>query len=92
MAALYRCPEGRLGAEGCPTEAEFQELQAFINQAPLKNNCGPQALAARFDGMSAPFAMVAWGRVLLMDEFDLDTALTFAEQWMDHGAVPEEVC
>lgn len=92
VAVLYRCPGGRAGAEGCPSEADMQQLQAFLGQAPLKNNCGPQVLAARFDEMSAPFAMVVWGRVLLMDEFNLDTALTFAQQWMDHEAVPEAVC
>ena len=27
---------------------------------------------------------------MLTDEFDLDTSLTFAQQWMDHGTEPEK--
>jgi hypothetical protein len=46
-------------------------------------------MVARFDGMSTDFALLAWDRALLTDEFDLDTALLFAEQWMEHDAAPE---
>ena len=88
VVALYRCPS----PDDCPTDAELQLLRQFTEQAPpsaVAPQCGSQVIAARFDGMNSPFALVAWGRALLLDEFDLDTALTFAEQWIDHEAVPE---
>ena len=30
-----------------------------------------------------------YDRALMLDEFNLQTALTFADQWMEHVAVPE---
>ncbi len=87
VVALYSCPDGE-----CPTDAELNQLRRFTEEAPLSRvapSCPSKVLAARFDEMQTQFAMVAWGRALLMDEFDLDTALTFAEQWIDHEAVPE---
>jgi hypothetical protein len=91
VVALYRCEDG-----DCPTQAELNLLQRFVDEAPPSSfapQCGTQVLAARFDAMETRFALVAWARALLMDEFDLDTALTFAEQWIDHEAVPERgVC
>ncbi|CAN5791814.1 hypothetical protein BH24CHL5_BH24CHL5_10300 [soil metagenome] len=85
--ALYRCTS----TEDCPSEDEMAELQAFFDQAPTSINqaCPRKVLVARFDQMSTRFALLAWGRALLMDDFDVDTALTFAEQWTDHDAVPE---
>ena len=66
-------------------------MQAFFDQAPDSGNasCPTKVVVARFDQMETPFALLAWGRALLLDEFDIDTALTFAEQWTDHDAVPE---
>lgn len=87
VVALYRCPS----ATDCPTDAEMAQLQAFFDQAPTSANalCPDKVIVARFDQMSTRFALLAWGRALLIDQFDLDTALTFAQQWMDHEAVPE---
>jgi hypothetical protein len=90
IVALYRCSEGQ-----CPSEEELAELQAFFDQATFSVNpgCPRKVVVARFDQMSTRFALLAWGRALLMDDFDLDTALTFAQQWTDHEAVPERgVC
>jgi hypothetical protein len=91
VVALYRCENGQ-----CPSDAELQQLRRFTEEAPASRvnpACTNKVIAARFDGMDTRYAMVAWGRALLMDEFDLDTALTFAEQWIDHEAVPERgVC
>ena len=87
VVALYRCS----GPDDCPTDADMVQLQAFFDQAPNSANpgCGKEVLVARFDAMDTPFAMVSWGRALLMDKFDLDTALTFARQWMDAASTPE---
>ena len=87
VVALYRCS----GPDDCPSDAEMAQLQAFFDQAPVSINpsCPNKVIVARFDQMDTRFAMLAWGRALLVNEFDLDTALTFAQQWMDHEAVPE---
>jgi hypothetical protein len=91
IAVLYRCPGGAVGAEGCPTAEEMTQMQAFFDQAPppTVSSCPKKVLVGRFDEMSTRFAVLAWGRSLLVDNFDLDTALTFAQQWMEHDAVPE---
>ena len=72
-------------------------MQAFYDQAPAppsgQGNCDKEVLVARFDSMTTRFAYLAWGRALLTDEFNTDTALTFAQQWMDAGTEPEKsVC
>jgi hypothetical protein len=87
VVALYRCPS----ADDCPTEAELAQMQAFYDQATFSQNqnCPRKVVVARFDQMETPFALLAWGRALLTDEFSLDTALLFAQQWTDHEAVPE---
>ncbi len=91
VVALYRCPGGAIGAEGCPTQQEMTQLQQWFDTAPAPTlaNCPKKVLVARFDEMSTRFALLAWGRSLLVDNFDLDTAMTFAEQWMEHDAIPE---
>jgi len=67
------------------------ELQRFFDQAPDSGiaSCPKKVVVARFDSISTRFALLAWDRALLVDEFDVDTALTFAQQWMQHGAAPE---
>ncbi len=93
---LYRCPSGTPGSGDCPTQDELNQLQAWFDQAPanrLGTSCPKKVLVARFDQMTTKFAIVAWGRAMLMDQFNLDNALTFAQQWMEHDAVPEpSVC
>lgn len=64
-------------------------MQQWFDDAPANPECGKQAVVARFDGMASRFALVAWGRALLLDEFNLDAARTFAQQWTDHAAAPE---
>ena len=91
VAALYRCPSGQLGVGDCITRAEFEQLEQFFadSPAPQLAACPRKAVVVRFDSMNSDFALVAWNRALMMDEFNLDTALTFAQQWMEHVAVPE---
>jgi hypothetical protein len=88
---LYRCPSGQLGVGECITRDEMAQLEAWYDQvpAPQVSNCPKKVMVARFDQMSSDFALVAWDRVLLMDQFDLDTALLFDQQWTEHEAVPE---
>jgi hypothetical protein len=91
VAALYRCPSGQLGVGDCITREEMAELQAWFDQAPAPTNssCAGKVLVARFDQMSTDIALLAWDRALLFDQFELDTALLFAQQWMEHVAAPE---
>jgi hypothetical protein len=69
----------------------MDQMQQFFEQAPVSSNatCPKKVLVVRFDSMNTRFALLAWGRALLFDDFNLDTALTFAQQWMDHADVPE---
>jgi Protein of unknown function (DUF3105) len=95
VVVAYRCPSGKLGEGDCISEAEFAQLQAWFDgaPAPTKSQCATKALVVRFDSMDSRFAILAWNRALLADQFDLPTALTFAQQWMEHDAVPEpSVC
>lgn len=91
VALLYRCPGGVPGTDGCPTQEELDQLRAWYEQAPAPpaSTCPKKVIAVRFDSMTTKYAMVAWGRALLFDDFELDTANTFAQQWMEHEATPE---
>ena len=83
-----------LAASVCGTDVHIERWDAWAQE-----NFGPPPMTfghemagivvARFDSMDTRFALLAWGRAYLTNEFDLDTALLFAQQWQDHPAVPE---
>jgi hypothetical protein len=52
-------------------------------------SCPNKVLVVRFDSMDTKFAELGWGRALLTDDFDLDRAKLFDQQWREHDAVPE---
>jgi len=88
VVLLYSCKNG------CPSADEMAQMQQWFDQAPTPDpasnqGCTKEVLVARFDSMTTRFALVAWGRAYLTDNFDLDTGLTFTQQWMDHGTEPE---
>jgi hypothetical protein len=89
VVVLYRCPSGQLGVGDCITRDELNQLEAFHAQAPQPpvSTCPSKTMVARFDSMTTRFAYLVWDRVLLVDEFDLDEALTFAEQWMEYDPI-----
>lgn len=91
VIALYRCPSGVLGEGDCISQAELDQMQAFFDQVPDSINpaCPTKVIVARFDSMDTKFALLAWGRALLTNDFDLDTALLFNQQWQDQPAAPE---
>ena len=92
VVMLYRCPGGQPGQNGCPTTEQIAQLQQLYDQAPAvdpSQGCDKELIVARFDSMSTTFAELAWGRALLTDDFDLDRAKTFAEQWTDPGTERE---
>jgi uncharacterized protein DUF3105 len=91
VVLLYSCGEN---GGSCPSTEEMAQLRQFFDRAPKtpgadQCNIPNKVIVARFDGMKSRFALVAWDRVLLMDRFDLDKALTFAEQWIDGPSAPE---
>jgi hypothetical protein len=92
VVLLYRCPGGVPGQQGCPTTDQMTQMQAWYDQAPAvdpSQGCSKEVLVARFDSMTTTFAELAWGRAMLTNDFNLDTAKTFAQQWQDHGTEPE---
>jgi hypothetical protein len=92
VVMLYRCPSGVIGSGDCITQAEFDEMRTWFDNAPpneVAASCPDKVLVARFDSMETKFAQVAWGRALLTNDFDLDRASTFDQQWREHDAVPE---
>jgi hypothetical protein len=91
VVILYSC-----GADGksCPTASEMTALKQVFDGSPTTAGavtCGVpnKILVARFDQISTRFAMVAWDRALLVDAFDAEQALTFAQQWIDAPSAPE---
>jgi hypothetical protein len=59
----------------------------------ISPQCGSKLVVARFDAMATEFAVLAWGRALLVDDFDPETTMAFYERWVDHEGVPERgVC
>jgi hypothetical protein len=92
VVAAYRCPSGVIGQGDCISTEEMAQMQSYFDQAPDSGvaACPNKVVVIRFDQMTTDFAMLAWGRALLTNDFDIDTALTFTEQWMDHDAVPEK--
>ncbi len=91
VVALYRCPSGVLGEGDCISQDEFDLMSQFFNDVPDSINpaCPTKVVVARFDSMNTKFALLAWGRALLTDNFDLDTALLFNQQWADQISLPE---
>ena len=91
VLALYRCPDGQ-----CPSSDVLSELREFVLNGPPTDTaarCGypSKVLAARFDDMATPFALVAWDHVLLLDTFDAQVGLQFAQKWIEQPTLPERV-
>lgn len=75
-------------------EAGIGEVFETANQGPVAAQCNlpNKVLAVPFDDISEPFALLAWDRVLLMSEWDTETALAFANQWQESPQHPEPSC
>ncbi|MEX2080196.1 MAG: DUF3105 domain-containing protein [Dehalococcoidia bacterium] len=90
VVALYRCDEGE-----CPSSAELDALHGFVANGPLTTvSCGyrSKVLAARFDDMATPYALLAWDRALLLETFDEEAALGFASRWIDQTGPEPNSC
>ena len=89
---LYRCVDGT-----CPPDDELNEVRSFVLNGPSTPSavaCGYQSkvLAARFDDMATRFALLAWDRVLLLDEFDAAVAQDFAQRWIETTGPERNSC
>ena len=87
VAVLYSCGES---GSACPSEKELQALRSFqANGPPTAGSqaCGipTKVLTARFDAMESRFALLAWNRVALSDNFDVTAAQSFAARWIDQA-------
>lgn len=92
VVALYRCPDG-----ACPSADDLASLRTFVASGPPTQSaaaCGyrSKVLAARFDEMSTPFALLAWDRALLLDGFDVTVALDFASRWIEATGPEPNAC
>jgi hypothetical protein len=92
VVLAYRCPSGVIGSGDCITQTEMDTINAWFDQSPGSPNpaqTGKRVVAVRFDEMDTRFALIAWDREYLFNELDLNTALTFAQQWVDSVTAPE---
>lgn len=92
IVVLYRCPSATLGSGDCASADEFAALGDWFDQVPVTPSCGREALAARFDSMTTRFAVLAWNRALLLDQFDVTSALNFTQQWQNVTAPEPSSC
>jgi hypothetical protein len=69
----------------------IKEVMDTAKGDAFSQTCGQpnRVIAVRFDDMATPFAVLAWDRALLLDQWDPVAAKTFAEQWQDSPAIPE---
>jgi hypothetical protein len=80
-----------------PDQATLDQIRQAMDNAPagpLSAACQVpnKVIAVRFDDMSTPFAVLAWDRALLMDQWDSEQAMKFAAQWQDSPQAPEQIC
>lgn len=92
VVALYRCVDGT-----CPPDDQLSELRSFVLNGPSTPSaaaCGYQSkvLAAQFDDMATPYALLAWDRVLLLDDFEASVAQDFAQRWIETTAREPNLC
>jgi hypothetical protein len=80
--------------KGTPDQATLDSIKQVMDTATgdaFAASCGQpnRVIAVRFDNMDTPFAVLAWDRALLLPAWDEEQALTFANQWQDNPAIPE---
>jgi hypothetical protein len=81
--------------KGTPTQDVLDSMKTVMDSAAPGTKaeaCGVpnQVIVVRFDDMTTPFAAVAWDRAMLLDTWNPDLMLTFAQQWQDSPAIPQK--
>ena len=92
VVALYRCVDGT-----CPSTDALASLRDFVASGPATSSAGAcgyrsKVIAARFDDMTSPYAVLVWNRALLMDGFETSRALGFASRWIEQTATEPTAC
>jgi hypothetical protein len=80
VVLLYNCPEG------CPELV--QQIRTLHSTLPLGRNARrgvPRMLALPYTDMDSRIAVVAWGYLLELDEFDAEQIRRFYEARIDRG-------
>ncbi len=80
IVILYNCPQGCADLE--------QQLQELYPNLPLGRNARrgmPRAIIIPYADMDRKIAVVAWGWLLELDEFDQDQIIKFYESRLDRG-------
>ena len=82
------------GDPGAEVLAEIREVMDAVAPTEVAIACQlpNKVITLRFDEMSQPFAVLAWGRALLMAEFDPELMTVAAERFQDLPQAPERAC
>jgi hypothetical protein len=70
-------------------DATKQQLKDLMTQLPLGKYGKVKLVIVPYTNMSTPFAIAAWDRLLLLNQYSPDEIKTFYQQWVDKG--PEDV-
>ena len=85
IVALYRRPTGQ---EQCPDVSN--RLQTLMEAAPPSERWGVvKMVGSQYPALTTPYALLAWGRIMPLDEYNQDRMLEFHRQYVDKG--PEDV-
>jgi hypothetical protein len=80
VVLLYHCPVG------CPdVVAEAAQMQADLPLGRNPRNGGASLLVTSYDDMDSPIAVVAWGQLLQLQQFDRAQIEAFFEANVDRG-------
>jgi hypothetical protein len=80
IVLLYNCPEG------CPDlVTQLKELHASLPKGRNARRGVARMLITPYTDMDHKVAVVAWGRLLEMDDLDRDKILKFYEAYVDRG-------
>lgn len=80
IVLLYRCPDQQ---ESCPDV--LRELEELYERTPPGKYSEAKLVATQYPGMETPYAVLAWNRILELDELDEQQVLEFYRAWVDKG-------
>ncbi len=84
IVLLYRCPDQQ---ESCPDI--LRELQSLYERTPPGKYGQAKLVVTQYPDLETSYAVLAWNRLLELDELDEDKVLEFYRAWVDKG--PEDV-
>jgi hypothetical protein len=72
--------------DACPdVVASVEQLQAALPSSPNSRGRGARLVATPYDDMGYPFAVLAWGKRLLLSQLDYDAVAEFYVANVDRG-------